>query len=273
MRPALKALRKAISADNTTTRADVREKALASVDKLEQLFRHLRRSKQWGYHSSWPATAERAVLTHLDPIADWADALPSTVTEPETFAKLFNISELVEYAPIDAVKIGGAKITGLEVWNTRPVSFSTAPGLKNRLEHLLTADTAGDAVDYGWHLHPVDEKGAKLNFILLFSPWLSADDVLWQPFGNQKKADKNPMTDTLKKKRGKNLLRALDQALGGIPSGDEFDAWAENFRTANQSAAFVAYSKGKDRPKKPMTVKKAAKKNAANADTESSGTE
>ncbi|WP_394281561.1 hypothetical protein [Corynebacterium sp.] len=260
MRPAIKALRKAIAADNTTTRADERTRALESADKLEALYRHLRRSKQWGYHSSWPATAERAILDHLEPIADWADALPSTVAEPEAFAKLFNISELVEFAPVEPTKVGDVRIAGFEVWNTRPVSFSTAPGLKNRLAHLLISDTAGDTVDYGWHVHPVNEKGKKLNFILLFSPWLTGDDVLWQPFGKQKKKHKNPVTDTLKKKHGQNLHRALSDALGGIPVGDDYDAWAENFRTVDESAAFVAYSKGKDRPSKPLSVKKAAKK-------------
>lgn len=268
MHAVLKALRETIEADTAATRTDAREAALESVDKLEKLFRHLRRSKQWGYHSSWPASVERAVLKHLDPIATWAAALPSGVDQPERFAKLFNISELVQFAPVDAVKLGGVKVTGFEVWNTRPVAFTTAPGLKNRLAHLLEGSTAGDAVDYGWHIHPVDEKNAKLNFILLFSPWLSSDDVLWQPFGNQKKAAKSPSTDTLKKKHGKNLLRALEEALGGIPAGEEFNVWAENFRTADSSAAFVAYSKGKERPTKPLTVKKAAKQAEADSTPE-----
>lgn len=257
MRSAFEALRAAIESDTTQVRENARAEALASLDNLAQLWYHLRRSKQWHYHSSWPASCERTILAHLAPIADWANEMPDFI-EPELaagYAELFNISELIGYSYTGKIKLGGAKVYGLEVWNTRAISFSSSPQLKIKAHRLFNLDTAGELTDYGLHIHPVNKKGRKLNFILLFSPELSGDELLWQPFGDQEDADTNPLRDTLKDKHGRKLLAAVQQAVGEIPAEPEaYGEWATKFRAPLPDITHLAYSAQAPRAEAPVAA-------------------
>lgn len=267
MRTALNSLRDIIATDETLVREDARAAANDSVDRLEQLWTHLQRNHRWSYHHSWPAMCERALLEHLAVVADWADQLPQPIPlyARDTLRDLLQVSELVSFHYTGKIKTGEEKIYGLEIWNTRPVSFATAPGLKGKADGLF-ANVDGD---YGWHIQPVDKKGRKVGYIFLFDSTLSEEELIWEPLHftpedledlvaeaafdddqKDKKEKKNkkdrdghdPLRDTMKDKRGRKLLNAVHEAVNGAPQTDaEFAAWSGSFK-APSAAGHLAYS-------------------------------
>ena len=252
MRTALNTLREIIAADTTLVRESARSAAYDAVDGLEQLWSHLQRNYRWDYHHSWPAMCERALLGHLAVVAEWADQLPQPVPAQarEQLRDLLQVSELVSYFATGKIKTGEEKIYGLEIWNTRPVSFSTAPGLKAKADGLFSNPDG----DYGWHIQPVDKKGGKVGYIFLFDSSLSEDELIWEPLNfsaedveeflaeYEAHEGHNPLRDTMEDKRGRKLLAAVQEAVAGAPqSADGFDEWADSFKSPSPGG-HLAYS-------------------------------